>query len=192
MSAVWMRVRVELRARWRALLGLALLVGVVSGAAIAAAAGARRTDSAYPRFLAKYHFAQASVSTGGNPHTDQIFDQIAHLPQVVATSRSSLFSGTLTARGHTVSFPDVFLLAVRDANGFTSDRVKVVRGRLPDPRAVAEAIAGYAFAERLGLRPGDELTIAVAPPATGTAAANAGKAEARRARLVGIVALPGS
>src|SRR4051812_39515757 len=54
MAAVWMYARAELRVRWRAMVGLALLVGVVSGAAIAAAAGARRTDSAYPRFLERY------------------------------------------------------------------------------------------------------------------------------------------
>ena len=54
MAAVCMHVRAEMRERWRAMLGLALLVGIVSGAAIGAAAGARRTDSAYPRFLEKY------------------------------------------------------------------------------------------------------------------------------------------
>ena len=63
----------ELRARWRATLGLALLVGVVAGACLAAAAGARRTDSAYPRFLAKYGAFHTEVSTGGDPQTDQIF-----------------------------------------------------------------------------------------------------------------------
>ena len=36
-SAVWMRVRSELRARWRPWLGLALLIGQVGGAAVAAA-----------------------------------------------------------------------------------------------------------------------------------------------------------
>ena len=191
MAAVWMHARAELRVRRRAMLGLALLVGVVSGAAIAAAAGARRTDSAYPRFLEKYGAFQASVSTAGNPHTDQIFDQIAHLPQVVATSRSSLFSGTLTARGHTVSFPDVFLIAVREAEGITLGEVKVVRGRLPDPGKVEEAVAGYALAERLGLRPGDKMTIAVAPSVGGGGGAAAGNAEVQRLRLVGVVALAG-
>jgi hypothetical protein len=57
----------ELRARWRASLGLGLLVGVVAGASLTAAAGARRTDSAYPRFLAKYGAFHTEVSTGGNP-----------------------------------------------------------------------------------------------------------------------------
>src|SRR5207244_7187774 len=93
---------------------------------------------------------------------------------------------------HTVSFPDVFLLAVRDPESFASDRMKVVRGRLPDPGAVDEAVAGYAFAERLGLRPGDNMNIAVTPAVGGGAPTNAGKAEAQRVRLVGVVALPGS
>lgn len=192
MAAVWMHVRAELRARWRAMLGLALLVGIVSGAAIAAAAGARRTDSAYPRFLERYGLFQATVTTGGNPQTDQIFDEIAHLPQVVATSRASLFSGSLTARGHTVSFPDVFLLAARGTEGIGSREVKVVRGRLPDPGAVDEAVAGYAFAERLGLRPGDRMTVAVAPSFGDDGRPNAGTTETQRLRLVGVVAIPGS
>lgn len=192
MSAVWMRVRAELRARWRATLGLALVVGVVSGAAIAAAAGARRTDSAYPRFLARYGFFHADVSTGGNPRTDQIFDEIAHLPQVVATSRTSLFSATLTARGHTVSFPDVFIVADRDVEGIGSDQVKVVRGRLPDPEAVDEAVAGYAFAELLGLRPGDEMTLTLASPEGGVGPSETGPAGTQRLRLVGVVAVAGN
>src|SRR5215212_2029936 len=51
MSAVWMRLRSEMRARWRSWLGLALLIGIAGGAAVAAAVGARRTETAYPRFV---------------------------------------------------------------------------------------------------------------------------------------------
>jgi hypothetical protein len=46
-----MRLRSELRTRWRPWLVLALLIGVAAGAAVAAAAGARRTETAYPRFV---------------------------------------------------------------------------------------------------------------------------------------------
>ena len=49
MGAVWMRLRAELRAGWRSLLGLALVAGLAGGLVIAAAAGARRTDTAYER-----------------------------------------------------------------------------------------------------------------------------------------------
>jgi hypothetical protein len=60
----------ELRAGWRTTFGLALLVGVVGGASVAAAAGARRTQSAYPRFLATYGAFHTEVSTGRDPETD--------------------------------------------------------------------------------------------------------------------------
>ena len=183
---------IDLRARWRALVGLALLVGVVAGACLAAAAGARRTDSAYPRFLARYGAFHAAVTTGGNPETDKIFDEIAHLPQVVATSRSSLFSGTVTARGHTVSFPDVLLFAEHQADGFDTDEVKVVRGRLPNPEAADEAVANYAFAERLGLSPGDAMTFSLARPDGESDARGTGEPESQTLRLVGVVAVVGS
>ena len=118
------------------------------------------------------------MSTGGDPETDQIFDEIAHFPQVVATSRSSLFLGTVTARRHTVSFPDVLLVAPHEAEGFDADGVKVVRGRLADPEAVDEAVVGYAFAERLGLSPGDTMTVSVASP--GGEVAHRARASRRR------------
>ena len=133
MGTTWRWFVVDLRARWRASLGLALLVGVVAGACLTAAAGLDARSRRIPRFLAKYGVFHAEVSTGGSPETDQIFDEIAHLPQVVATLRSSLFFGTLTVRGHTVSFPDVLLFAGHQADDFGTDELKVVRGRLPNP-----------------------------------------------------------
>src|SRR5947207_13820710 len=51
MTAVRYRFRADLRTRWRAWLGLAVVVGLFAGAITAVAAGARRTDSAFPRFL---------------------------------------------------------------------------------------------------------------------------------------------
>lgn len=189
-AAVWFGA--DLRARWRTALGLCLLMGVAVGACLTAAAGARRTGSAYPRFLAKYGAFHAEVSTDNDPRTDQIFDEIAHFPQVVNTSRSSLFFGTLTARGHVVSFPDVLLVAAHEADGSGAGDVKVVRGRLPDPTAVEEAVAGYVFAERLGLKPGDRMTVSVAPvdPERGTP--GRGASETQQLRLVGVVAAVGS
>ena len=50
MNAGWMFLRAELRRRWRAWLALALIVGAFAGVVEAAAAGARRTDAAYPPF----------------------------------------------------------------------------------------------------------------------------------------------
>src|SRR5262245_65591562 len=51
MRAVFRLAAHGLRARWRSWAVLVLLVAVAGGAVLAAVAGARRTDSAYPRFL---------------------------------------------------------------------------------------------------------------------------------------------
>jgi hypothetical protein len=52
MAAGWFCFPAELRRRWRAWLALALIVGAFAGVVEAAAAGARRTDAAYPALLA--------------------------------------------------------------------------------------------------------------------------------------------
>lgn len=48
MATVWLLLRADMRQRWRALLSLTLLLGVVGGVVLTAATGARRTDTAYP------------------------------------------------------------------------------------------------------------------------------------------------
>src|SRR5579859_545137 len=62
MGGVPLRLRAELRQQWRAWLALAVLLGIVGGIALAAAAGARRTDTAYPRLLRQSHAADLLVS----------------------------------------------------------------------------------------------------------------------------------
>ncbi|TMK53509.1 MAG: hypothetical protein E6G59_05480, partial [Actinobacteria bacterium] len=62
MSAVWMRARAELRARWRSSLGLALVIGLAGGLVIGAAAGARRQDATFPLFRASENTAQLGIA----------------------------------------------------------------------------------------------------------------------------------
>ena len=51
MTAAWTVFRAGVRRRWRAWVALALLIGLFGAVVTALAAGARRTDSAYPRLL---------------------------------------------------------------------------------------------------------------------------------------------
>ena len=53
MDALRLILRADLRRRWRPMLGLALLVGMIGGVVLTAAAGAERTDTAYPRLLSE-------------------------------------------------------------------------------------------------------------------------------------------
>ena len=46
MATVWLALRADVRRRWRALVSLALLLGLAGGVVLIAAAGARRTDTA--------------------------------------------------------------------------------------------------------------------------------------------------
>ena len=52
MRAVWLCVRAELRQGWRSPLVLALIIGLMGALVLVSLAGARRTDTAVPRFLA--------------------------------------------------------------------------------------------------------------------------------------------
>ena len=80
MGAVRLVFRAELRRRWRSWLAIALLVALVGGFVLAATAAGRRTDSAYPRFLARYGFDAVTLS----PRT--LVPQVARLPEVASAS----------------------------------------------------------------------------------------------------------
>src|SRR5688500_11909557 len=88
--AVWFRFRAERRARWRAWIGLGVVVGLAAGGVLALAAGARRTDSSYTRFLRAQRAADAMVVNYAEDETAVFdFDEVADLPMVTDSARAS-------------------------------------------------------------------------------------------------------
>src|SRR6185437_3614562 len=85
MFAVALLVAHKLRAGWRAWAALAVIVAIAGGAVLAAAAGASRTDTAYPRFLAQSNASDllvAPVNSG-----DLAFDRaVGTLPGAAAAA----------------------------------------------------------------------------------------------------------
>lgn len=161
MAAIWMRLRAELRARWRAMLGLALVLAVMAGAATAAAVGARRTETAYPRFAERYRAWDVGVATGRHPRSDEILAIAASLPQVAHTSRSSLYTGRVLApSGKEAAFPDVFFIAEHERDP-SRPGVKVLSGRMSDESAADEVMVNYAMADRLDIHAGDTVTVTI-------------------------------
>jgi hypothetical protein len=164
MNAVWMRLRSEMRSRWRSWLGLALLIGLGGGAAVAAAAGARRTETAYPRFV-QVHKGYDLV-TGGFPDNidpERALAQMAAMPEVLQSARVDVASyAAILPSGRRVSVPE--LAAVTDLSGragFQFNRFKVVSGRMADLRAPDEAMVDFPIAERQHLRVGSKIRVSV-------------------------------
>jgi ABC-type antimicrobial peptide transport system permease subunit len=157
MRAVRARLRVELRSRWRAWLVLALFVGFAGGVVLTATAGARRTASAYSRFLRASHGADLLVSPDqtGFPH---LYQELDRLPGATVTP----VIGYGAAPVRTPDSP-ILLNASPDGRlGFGVERPKITAGRLPRLSEVSEVLADSTSARLLHLHPGSRLHVRIA------------------------------
>src|SRR6266436_6167090 len=156
MGAVWMRLRAELRQQWRGWLALAVLLGLIGGIALMAAAGARRTDTAYPRFLRASHAADLLV-TPARSGFHGYFRALARLPEVSLLAPAMFLQMSLPGPGASPFSGLVAQASSFGGEGVAVDRVKVVAGRIfnpADPRAV---MINQQLADREQLRPGGTL-----------------------------------
>ncbi|HEV3293143.1 MAG TPA: FtsX-like permease family protein [Streptosporangiaceae bacterium] len=161
MAPVWFALRAGMRRRWRTLVSLALLLGLAGGVVLTAAAGARRTDTAYPRLLTWANASQVTALLGGlDPAYFAALDQ---LPQVAAVATAMQYNIALPVSG---GLPDnqVEVLASSDGSlGTTVDRVKVLQGQMFGSGAAGEAVIDPGTAARLHLAPGDMLHLTAVP-----------------------------
>ena len=169
MGSIWLTLRADLRLQWRSLLGLAVLLGLIGGVVLTAAAGARRTDTAYPRLLQWADAAQVDIIPNGDRPFAGYFAALRRLPQVASMSSASLYNVVLPVR-HGLPQTQVETLSSPDGTlGVTADRVKIVKGRLFNPRATGQAMIDQRLADLEHLRPGGTLRVLVVPnnPSTG-------------------------
>ena len=169
MTAVWLRLRVDARTNWRAWLGVSLLVGILTGAAVAAFAGASRTQSSLSRFVRGTDAFDIALTNGSTPQSiNRQFDfgEISHLPDVVEAAKVAYYNGIgTTAHGKSFDQNDLAPLAPIEG-GFAStiNRPRVLHGRLP--RGVHEIALSTLAAEVLDARTGDTLRITLTGPST--------------------------
>jgi hypothetical protein len=182
-----MRLRSELRARWRSWLGLALLIGLEGGAAVAAVAGARRTETAYPRFVQVQK--GYDLVTGGFPKkidAERALRQMAAMPEVLESARVDVAAyAAVLPSGRRVSIPE--LAAVTDLSGrvgYQLNRFKVVSGRMADRGAPGEAMVDFPTADQQDLAVGSTVRFLLGDP-------DATPPRSATVRIVGIVASPG-
>jgi ABC-type antimicrobial peptide transport system permease subunit len=161
MAPVWFALCAGMRRRWRALVSLALLLGLAGGVVLTAAAGARRTDTAYPRLLAWAGASQVTVTLGGLDPA--YFTALNQLPQVAAVATGMQYNIALPVPG---GLPDSQVQVLASSNGSLGtavDRVKVLQGRMFGPGTAGEAVIDPGTAARLHLAPGDTLHLTAIP-----------------------------
>jgi ABC-type lipoprotein release transport system permease subunit len=156
-TAVWYRFRAELRSRWRAWFGLAVLVGLSAGAVMALAAGARRTDTAYARFLEAHDAYDVMVTDWGQPGGFAGvggFDRLAALPSVEESAEGDLvYPIPLGPSG-------VGGIASEDGRiGNAINRLKILEGRRPDPGRADEVVVSFTAAEDFDLDVGSTIQL---------------------------------
>ncbi len=140
----WFRLRLDLPRYWTSYAGIVLLVALVGGISLGSIAGARRSESAFPTFLKATNPSDLAIDVG--LYNPKILKEVARLPQV--TSIKTYVSPNavpVTRSGFVDTHNRLFnsnFDPIASLNGlyFDQDRMTIVRGRLPNPRRVDEAM----------------------------------------------------
>ena len=165
MAALRIRFRTQARRRWRAWLGIAAITGVLAGLVIGAAAGAVRTHGSYGRYLSSIHQADVYVDPFvGFGRDDFPLARVAHLPQVARSERNLHLAVISRSRSGRPILPDgpgpVEYVVPSDGHPVdTIDRLKVLRGRLPNPSRPNEVIGDTKALASLGVDVGGTVAV---------------------------------
>jgi len=148
----------NLRRKVAGTIAVALLVALAGGVVLAAAAGARRTESAYARMARFTNAADATVGPNGFGKVDP--SQVATLPGVDRVGVVAGFGMADRPKVGLVPLNDDYVgaFAVASADGvagYDIDRMLIVDGRMPLPGRADETVVNEAFARGKGLSVGD-------------------------------------
>ena len=166
------RFRATLRRRWTGYLTLVVLIGLVGGVALAAVAGARRTQSSFPAYLASTHPSDLGMFTEFGPITGigysaKVDEAVARVPYVKQAVAVIGFDGTLQVLGHHhgTGVAGEAPPALEGSTGsgaayFSTDRVTVLQGRMADPARPDEIVMSSGAAAHYGLHLGSILRVA--------------------------------
>jgi ABC-type antimicrobial peptide transport system permease subunit len=187
------RLRTELRSRWRAWAAVALLIGVTGGVVLTTAAGARRTDTAYARFLEQSHASDVLVSPTNRGFPDY-YDALARQPDVrdvgVGVGVEAFVTGAKASPGtpgsSSLGAGFQLLVAADTHMGARIDKPKVAQGRMFRPDRPDEIVADRNLADAFHLHAGSVLHAIVAP--TTASGVDASKGRPVTFKVVGVIA----
>jgi hypothetical protein len=143
--------RAEGRRRWRRWLALALLVALVGGVVLAAAAAGRRTEGAFPSFLATHGY-DAGVYAGAPWPSDLKLPEVTSVSELMGPDTGQ----PICACTHPINptFLSVLFTPSKDRSVF-----KLISGRLPDPAATDEVLASFTLRQDDGVHLGTVITV---------------------------------
>jgi len=135
-----------------------LLIGLFGGIVLAAAAGARRTQTAYPRMVRETRDADVLV---GAEHTglQGFYDEVARLPEVTAVGQwAGVNLVVVDGAGQPDFLGDPTANASVDGRlGYSVFRPNLLSGRLPRPDQANEVLANPAMARVHHLKVGSKV-----------------------------------
>ena len=162
MRVNWYCFQATLRRRWKGYVAGALLVGLLGGVAMASLAGARRTDSAFHRFLHTGILSDMAIDAG--PYDSGFVDQFARFPEVTRARTYVAFNlAPLRADGT----PDFQYLQSEEFAGsldglyFDQDRIAITKGRAARADRVDEVVVSEYSTRTDRLRVGQRLDVGV-------------------------------
>jgi len=151
MRAVWLVLVAGFRRQWRSWLLLGVLIAVASGFVLASTAAGRRTDTAFPRYVASHGYDAIVYTVQPLPKG---LPGVAHVTPVQMPfydqPRCSCHGTINTGK-----------FVVREVPPGSLGRVaKLVAGRMPDPSSPVKALASFTLQRDHGVGLG---TVGVAP-----------------------------
>ncbi len=151
-----MLVRAEVRTRWAALAGLALIVAVVSAVVLTAVVGARRTATTLDRYRQWSASSDAGIQMDTPSQADGLAAHLRTLPFVEGAVTRYLVNAFPTRTDAGIADFAVYFDPHR---GFatTTDRVRVLSGRLPGAQADNEIVLTELSAREMHVEVGDHL-----------------------------------
>jgi hypothetical protein len=166
---VWYRLRTTFTRDWGSYLSLVVLIGLIGGIAMGSIAAARRTQSAYPAFLAATNASDLTMSTYGvtsnssaSNYSPRLTNEIAHMSEV---RRVESWVGAQIIPLEPDGAPNLTapLNPVGSVDGlyFDEDRATPVVGRMANPKRADEFVTTALGAHLLGLHVGEVIPMGV-------------------------------
>lgn len=131
-----------------------MLVGLIVGIVMAVAAGARRTGTAYERFVRHNRGADVLVVNYPEDGTAVFdFEKVAELPQVVTAAAGAYeYVGDFGAGTAAIAPYD-------ERYGSIVNAFEILEGRAADPSEPGEVVVAFDLAERYGLEVGERIEL---------------------------------